>query len=63
MKQVQRYFRHHRFVSWLTLVIISFGVYAGGQILFGPPHWVFIVFMSIAQPTAIVLFGNLSGKN
>jgi hypothetical protein len=62
MKQVQHYFRGHKFIFWLALVVISFAVYAGGQALFGPPHWFFVIGMSIAQPTEIVLISNISGK-
>lgn len=63
MKCLQQYLRGHRFVYWFVLVAISFAVYLGGEAFFGKIHWDFVIFMSLAQPTGIVLFSNLRDKN
>ena len=37
MKRIWHYLRHHKFVYWLVLVVITFAIYAGGQALIGRP--------------------------
>ena len=60
---MQRYFQRQKFVHWLVLVAVNFAVYGGGQTLFGPPHWLFVIGMSLVSPTAFLFILSQSEKH
>ncbi len=61
MNKIKQYFQQRKFTRYLVLVGIYFAVFAGGQLLLGPPHWVFAVSMAFAMPAGL-LFGLTYGK-
>jgi hypothetical protein len=61
MEQLRQYFKRHRFILWLALIPVSFVIFGMPQFLLGTPHWMFIIIMILAIPTAI-LWG-LRGKD